>query len=236
MLFADFLTAADYRISQGGEFQWNCYPNAQFLDITDIDGVNIGSCVFSTKTHRVYEVEVYISDDSAAYRWMDPEWAKDYNEEAKNRNVDPKKAYDNVYFTPVDTEDEILHIMRSVAHKTYVHHRPEVVDDLKTDSTKSFCCCDSSGGECSSKCSKKDENAEESNATLEEFQVVIGVDHHFSVKAPTMDEAIRLAHQFTSNMKPSAPYPSGVAWMDSYASKETVTRELVTTSITDHTN
>lgn len=124
MKLKKFLKAVDGYVCGGSEYQWKCFPNAQFMDVSDLDGNEIGGCIFSRTDQTVYQVEVHVYDDEVAYRWIDPKWSLEYGIEAEQRNVSKFNAYDDVDFTQVESEKEILDLLHSVIHKTYVHSKP----------------------------------------------------------------------------------------------------------------
>lgn len=124
MNLQEFMGAVDCRICGGSTFQWECYPNARYMDISDINGNEVGSCLFSTVSQEVYEVEFYVYDDEVAYRWTDPLYASARNKESIIKGLDPSIAYDDIKFTEVKSEEEILKLARSIVHMTYVHSHP----------------------------------------------------------------------------------------------------------------
>jgi hypothetical protein len=128
MKLIDVLQAAKGRVSGGSEFQWKCWDDAQFMDLSDIDGEEIAGCVFNRKTHDVYSVEAHVYDDKISYRWVDPDWKQALKDEANARGIDNKNAYDDVPFIKVKHEDEILSLLTHIVHKTYVHskHDPKL--------------------------------------------------------------------------------------------------------------
>ena len=126
MNLQEFMDAVDCRVCGGSTFQWACYPNARYMDISDINGNEVGSCLFSTVSQEVYEIEFYVYDDNVAYRWTDLVYAQARNEESASKGLDPAIAYDDVRFSNVESEEEILKLVRSIVHMTYVHSHPLV--------------------------------------------------------------------------------------------------------------
>lgn len=200
-----FLEAADGQITGGTEYQWKCYgPDARYMDISNIDNDEIGSCVFDSKTKKVYEVTADVYDDNVAYRWIDPKYEDAYLTECAERNIIPESAYDYTNYTKITSSSEILELVHKIVHKTYVHsHCPpeERIDEVIK------------------------ENIEES-AVEDEYTVKVHVVQIFDVRANSMEEAAQKARTFASGMKPSL-HIDGISWMDSYFSKEEVSRELV---------
>lgn len=124
MKLKKFLKAANGRICGGTEYQWDCFPNGQYTDVSDLDGNEVGGCIYNRLTMKVYQVEVHVYDDQVSYRWTHPEWEQAYYDEANRRNVDGDNAYDDVQYNLIDDEDEILHLLTEVVHMTYVHSKP----------------------------------------------------------------------------------------------------------------
>lgn len=124
MNLQEFMDAVDCRVCGGSEFQWECYPNAHYMDISDINGKDVCSCLFSTTSQEVYEVTVYLYDSFAAYRWIDPVYAPAHAAESEMRGVDTTLASDDLKFIDIASEEDILKTARSIIHLTYVHSHP----------------------------------------------------------------------------------------------------------------
>lgn len=119
MKLIDVINAVDGRVCGGSEFQWNCWgANARFMDFADADGQEFCNCVFDTKTYNVYDVQIFVPGYDQCFIWRDPEFADAYLQEAKVRNIDATKAYDNVHFTEVD-ETTIMEYLKDVAATYY---------------------------------------------------------------------------------------------------------------------
>jgi hypothetical protein len=106
----DFMECVDYRITEGSEYLWQCFgPNAHSLDCWngEHDGFSIG-IVFDTKKTTVYKFEAHDYSKQNSYRWIHPDWKEIHNNEAKNKNVDIKQAYDDINFIDIDVAEDIL--------------------------------------------------------------------------------------------------------------------------------
>lgn len=130
MKLKKFLKAANGRICGGTEYQWECFPNGQYTDVSDLDGNEVGGCIYNRLSMKVYQVEVHVYDDQVSYRWTHPEWKQAYYDEAEARGVDSRTAYDDVDFTDVFEEEDILKLLTEIVHLTYVHSKP-LVDSKK---------------------------------------------------------------------------------------------------------
>lgn len=104
----EFMEICNYRITEGSDFQWECYgPNAYTLDSWngDQDGHSF-SIYFDTKTQEVYEVQIHDYRNQRAYRMINPEFAKKHKKEAKRREVESKEAWDDVNYIDLEVDDD----------------------------------------------------------------------------------------------------------------------------------
>ena len=105
MKLADVIRLCEYRIHGGNQYLWNCYSDDDDtwnLDFTDRDGTDVASVVFDRNTQEVFEVTVVVPGYDQAFVWRNPAYEASYLQECKLRNVDPNKAWDNVFYQPVD--------------------------------------------------------------------------------------------------------------------------------------
>jgi len=112
----DFMEAVNYRITDGAEYQWQCYgPNARSMDSWNgsHDGHSVG-ITFDTETQEVYEASVYDYSKNRAYRLLNPAYEKTYRDEAKSRGVDDEQAYDDVRFIDLEVEEDFLKKTRAI--------------------------------------------------------------------------------------------------------------------------
>ena len=261
MKLKQFLKAARGQVCGGSDYQWDCFPDGQFMDVSDLDGNEVAGCIFSRKSQLVYQVEVHVYDDKVAYRWIDPDWMVDYGSEAERRKVDKMNAYDDTNFTDVESEDEILHLLSEVVSCTYVHSKPIFADKdapvvglnpaaawpFPKGQTTGFVGDDGSEdlGEPNRDAGTSAEqelddinelfndfDSDSLGGPQTEFEVVLTVRHRFSVKAETMEGAIGKAKEFNKNFR-NGGWPEGLIWEDQWISKETATRRLETVNIED---
>jgi hypothetical protein len=112
------------RVNGGSEFGWACYGDARYMDFCDSDGNDdVVNCVYSPATQEIFEVQVWVNDDNVVYSWRNPEYKKAYKAEAKERGVDANNAFDNIQYTKVKSEEEILDLAQKMIHGTYVHSK-----------------------------------------------------------------------------------------------------------------
>ncbi len=110
MHLSEFLTAAQFKVSGGTEYCWECFgPNARFLDVAE----DKAACIFDAVTQKVYAVEVFTETDQ--YRWVDPEYSPSFIAECVLRNVDYTIAFDSVRFTEISSITEILTLLSQVS-------------------------------------------------------------------------------------------------------------------------
>lgn len=109
-----FMEAAEYRITEGSEYTWQCYgPDAYSLDYwnSEHNGHSL-SVVFDRKTQTVYQAEVFDYSQDRAYRMIHPEYRTAFDAECKQRDVvDIAWERDNgtpVKFTDLDVDDDWL--------------------------------------------------------------------------------------------------------------------------------
>jgi hypothetical protein len=133
MKIQDVSLAAGHRVCGGSEYQWQCWPDAQFMDFTDIDGQEVAGCIYSREDQTVYSAEVHLYEpefaDSVSYRWLNPDWKQAMLDEATQRGVDSANAYDGVQFTDIEDETEFLDLVSRIVHHTYVHAKKVVADE-----------------------------------------------------------------------------------------------------------
>jgi len=99
--------ALQHKIISGSEFGWQCWPNARYLDYES--EFAHASVVFNTKTQEIYSAEVNDKlDEVKPYRWMNPSYKELYVDEAKKRNVDPSKAWDDTTWYDLETTEDWL--------------------------------------------------------------------------------------------------------------------------------
>lgn len=110
----DFLEAVDFTITGGAEFLWSCYgPNTWILDSGD------NSAVINRNTGRVYEVLVLdsiaakLGSPCKPCKWVDPSVIEEYIAESTRRGFDPWQAYDDVSFTLIKEESDVLDELRN---------------------------------------------------------------------------------------------------------------------------
>ena len=128
----DFMETVDYRITEGSDFGWRCFgPNTYCLDSWngEQDGYSVG-IIFDTKNQTVYKFEAHDYSKENSYRWVHPDWREIYNNDAKNRGVDNKQAYDDVNFIDLEVAEDMLEKVRAIVNGEDYDTRIQVPLDL----------------------------------------------------------------------------------------------------------
>jgi len=115
----DFLTAIDYKITEGSEYGWKCYgDNTHRVErqVGDHTG-NTLTCVFDTKEHFVYELEAWDNANDRIYRWINPDYIKAYKKACKKHDVNFKNACDRLDYIDLDVEEDMLEKVRAIANE-----------------------------------------------------------------------------------------------------------------------
>jgi hypothetical protein len=122
-----------HKITSGGEYLWDCYPSPWTIDYTS--KYAHGTVIFDTVTQRVYEVNVSPKADADGatepkpYRYI----------EAKDRNVDPNEAWDDVKWVDLETEEDFLNKAYKMFDGESFDTRVEVPIDLDNDTMLKLC-------------------------------------------------------------------------------------------------
>lgn len=122
----EFLEVAEYRITEGSEYGWQCFGHdAYSLDSWngDQNGHTL-TVVFDRKTQVVYQVEAFDYANERAYRIINPDYRQAFDDECKHRGiVDQAWERDNgtpVKFTDLESDDDwIQKALAIVAGETY---------------------------------------------------------------------------------------------------------------------
>jgi len=102
-ILAQWMDAHDYRITEGWQYQWQCYgANAQGMDSQH------GTVIFDRATQTVYEMTVDDPASQRVYRWINPNVVQAHHDEARSRSVDLTTAYDQVRYTDLETVSDYM--------------------------------------------------------------------------------------------------------------------------------
>jgi len=135
MLLKTFMEIANYRISEGSDYGWQCFgPNAYMLDSWngDHDGYSL-SITFDTKTQVVYCVEACDYKNERAYRMINPEYKTAHALDVKTRGIDDN-AWDMVEWCDLEVEEDFEEKARAIVagedYDTSVSIPLDLPDDL----------------------------------------------------------------------------------------------------------
>lgn len=128
--------AMDHKITGGSEYQWNCYPNARYLDY-ESDFAHV-SVIYSTATQEIYQAEVAVkrdawAEDAKPYRWLNPEFKEAFFGECKERKVKKNKAWDDVKWVDLEVEEDFLEKATDIFNGQEWNHDIMVPIDLPKD-------------------------------------------------------------------------------------------------------
>lgn len=134
----DWFEAIQYKITEGSEYGWKCYGDSPFR-LTSFAGWKEGQegpcseVIFDTNTQQVFEITASDNRHNRFYRWINPDYVKAYEDEAKSRGVDVKAVFDNFDFIDLEVEEEIIEktkcIMAGLPYDTRVQVPIELEDE-----------------------------------------------------------------------------------------------------------
>jgi hypothetical protein len=147
----EFMELVDHRITEGDSYGWQCFgPNSyQLSSWNGVHGAGGWSAniVFSTRSQKVYCVEVIDYTNDRAYRMIRPDYVKKHDKEARRRDVSLNQVdlevdddfmqkflaikagevYDTRVQVPVDFTDEELLTYMKAAHELDISFNEFVV-------------------------------------------------------------------------------------------------------------
>ena len=233
------IKAANSMISDGSEYCWKCYgPNARFLDFSNNSGKEVANCIFDSVTKYVYQIEVY-GDGNHPSIWFDYDFIEAHDAEARERNVEPLTAWDDVMYIQVINKETILeHLHDAVTgidikvekHWSdspwpFQNRMPEEDEEFMEDLYDE---CDSNCN--SASCGSPNETADEgywdavtkqygeNTVSKKEYKVTLNVKSVYSVQAETVEEATEIAETWYLSNRSSTPLPKSLCWEDQYVS------------------
>ena len=108
----EFMELVDHKITEGDNYGWQCFgPNS--YQLSSWNGVHgkggwSANIVFSTKSQKVYTVEVCDYTNDRAYRIINPDYVKKYNKESKDRGELGNQAWDDVDYIDLEVDDDFI--------------------------------------------------------------------------------------------------------------------------------
>jgi hypothetical protein len=134
----EWMELVDYKITEGSDYGWQCYgPNAYCLSswngIHGKGGYSF-NIVFSTKTQKVYEVEVCDYTNDRAYRMIAENKRDKHSKESMERGVNLNEAWDDVDYIDLEVDDDFIQKCLSIKagedYDTSVSVPLDLPDDL----------------------------------------------------------------------------------------------------------
>jgi hypothetical protein len=106
----EYLEVIDYRITEGGDYGWDCYGSDTHA-LSAWNGIHgdggwSTNVVFDTKDQTIYEIEVCDYTNDRAYRLINPEYIKAHQKEADARGINFSEAWDTVNYTDLETYED----------------------------------------------------------------------------------------------------------------------------------
>lgn len=128
-----FFETVNYRITEGSEYTWPCYgPNAYQLSawngVHECGGWS-AEIVFSTKSQKVYQVEVCDYTNNRAYRLINPKYKDEYDAEVNSREIHDT-AWDDVEFIDLDVELDFLEKLNAIVTGVVYDTRTQIQIDF----------------------------------------------------------------------------------------------------------
>ena len=132
-----FFEAVGYRITEGADYGWNCYGNNshQLSAWNGIqgDGGWSANIVFSTKSQKVYEVEVCDYTNNRAYRLINPKYKVKHDLEVASRGVLGNQAWDDVDYIDLDVDGDFLEKLEAIVAGEEYDTRVQIEVDFTDD-------------------------------------------------------------------------------------------------------
>ncbi len=130
----DWMEVVNYRITEGGDYGWNCYGHNthQLSAWNGVHGKGGWSLniVFDTQTQEVYEADVCDYTNDRAYRIINPDYRKAHAEEGKTKEEFANQAWDNVDYTDLEVEEDWLNKATSIVEGQEYDTRVSVPLDI----------------------------------------------------------------------------------------------------------
>jgi len=127
--------ALDHRISGGGEYGWQCWPNARFIDY-ESDYAHV-SVVYDNTNQLVYNAEVSVKplgdteDKYPPYRWINPAFKSALVDESAARGISLDEAWDDVVWSDLELAGDFLEKAKGIFNNMPIDTRIKVSVDIE---------------------------------------------------------------------------------------------------------
>lgn len=125
----DFIEAIEYKITEGSEYQWDCFgPNARYLDCA---GPKLNqdysiNAVFDSVDQTVYAIEVWDYRNDREYRWINPMFVGAHMTSCAKHNVDVYESMDGRNYIDIDVPEDILEKANALVNNREYDDRVQV--------------------------------------------------------------------------------------------------------------
>lgn len=119
-----FLETIEYKITEGDSYGWTCF-GANSHQLGSWNGIHgaggwSANVVFSTKSQKVYMVEVCDYTNDRAYRLINPKYRNKFDKEAKKYGSVANQAWDDVDYADLETDADFMEKAQAIlANKEY---------------------------------------------------------------------------------------------------------------------
>jgi hypothetical protein len=132
-----FLESVGYRITEGGDYGWQCYGSNSY-QLSSWNGVHgsggwSANIVYSTKSQKVYEATVYDYTNDRAYRLINPKYRKRHDTEAAERGVQSNQAWDDVDYIDLDVAADFVEKLTAIANGKEYDTRVQIQVDFSDE-------------------------------------------------------------------------------------------------------
>lgn len=131
-LLERFFNICEFRITEGSEYMWSCYgDDAYCLDSWngEQDGHSF-TVIFDKKTQTVYELQAHDYTHNRAYRWINPDFKTEFDQEAEQRGSNSREAWDDLEYTDLDVVEDFFEKMTAIYREEDYDTRVQVPVDF----------------------------------------------------------------------------------------------------------
>lgn len=128
----EWMELVEYRLTEGDNYLWQCFGDKAY-SLSSWNGDHDGhsfNIVFDSNTQVVYTVEACDFKNQRAYRMINPDYKAAHDDEALDRKVDPKQAWDDVSYVDLETDDDFIQKAMAIRAGEDYDTRVEVPLDL----------------------------------------------------------------------------------------------------------
>lgn len=209
MNLKDVLATVDYRISNGDlSHDINFCEEAKVLEFCDTQRRPYAHCKFDPATRSVLQLSLEVPHEDVCFLWLDDSFKESFYQYCEDLNRDPSKAWDDINYTHVDTEELILEYLRDIGNCDYSNIQM-LINKENNDLPE------------------QELPEQEFEETFNSFKVSLDLRLEFEIKATDFNEAVNKAIKFQKTMPQGwGQCKDDVYWIDSRIVKHIVEQEL----------